>query len=264
VKLAPPMCFNSKQIGAEVQRLGKDVIGASIKRGTDRLEAFGKPDLFAGVIVGWETAIGRDYNNGKLPLGDCALTNRGFSKATPPKDRNSEMESVVHDFIQLWAKSMVDAGIPRDKLFAHVAYPDPAAVAQAQKDRKIPADLTYSELVGYAPAKVTFNNPYLSPGFTAYLSSSEFTNLYDQLRSEGITRWASSEGTSKTMESYLGSIFNHGGVLANLMGWGLGPDSPDNQFRYATEGPSALAAYKKFLYGGQLVETPTAGSGGAR
>src|SRR5207302_2249873 len=115
--------------------------------------------------------------------------------------------------------------------------------------------------VGFAPARVTFNIPFLSPGFTTYLSADEFTGLYDELRAGGITRWASSEGTAKTMEPYLGKIFNHGGVLANLFGWGLGPDSPENQFRYATEGPTAIAAYRKFLGGGQLSEASAAAAG---
>jgi len=116
------MCFNSKPIISEVQRLARDVIGQAIKQGVDRLTSLGKPEFLSAVIMGWETSIGRDYDNIKLPLGYCALTNLGFSKGKAPKDVDIELESVVHDFIQLWAKSLVDAGIRKEKIIWHLAY----------------------------------------------------------------------------------------------------------------------------------------------
>ncbi len=54
------------------------------------------------------------------------------------------------------------------------------------------------------------------------------------------------------MEGYLGSLFNHGAVLVNLFGWGLGEES--NPFRKIAEGPDALVAYRKFLDGEKLGE----------
>lgn len=258
-KLAPPMCFNSKQIISAVQRLGRDVIGAAIKQGIDRLTSRGRPDLFSVVIMGWETAMGRDYHNSALPLGFCALTNLGFGKGKPPKDRDSVLEAVVHDFIQLWAKSLTDAGIPQAKIFGHVAYLHPAMLPQALKARRLPASQTYSEVMGFAPLKVTFNNPYLNPGLSYY--GEDLTGIYDQFQSAGITRWAACEGVnvdpSMTMETYLAKIFNHKGVLATIFGWGVGPDDQRNPFRYAAERSTAIDAYRKFLSGARLVESPS-------
>jgi hypothetical protein len=144
------------------------VIGQAVKRGIDRLTSLGKPELFTAVVMGLETGIGRDYDNNKLPLGYCALTNLGFSKGNPPKDRDSELDAVVHDFIQLWAKSLVDAGIPKDRIFGHVAYLNPAILPLALQTAHLSPDQSYSATIGFAPLKVTFNDPYLSPGFSYY------------------------------------------------------------------------------------------------
>ena len=56
------------------------------------------------------------------------------------------------------------------------------------------------------------------------------------------------------MELYLGNLFNHGAVLVNVFGWGVG--DRDNPFRKIAEGDNALAAYRKFLRGEKLDEAP--------
>jgi len=56
------------------------------------------------------------------------------------------------------------------------------------------------------------------------------------------------------MEGYLGNLFNHGAVLVNVFGWGVG--EVNNPFRTIAENATALAAYRKFLSGGTLSETP--------
>jgi len=42
------------------------------------LRRTGDEALFAGVIVGWEAAIARDFDTGGY-LGYCAMTNLGFT-----------------------------------------------------------------------------------------------------------------------------------------------------------------------------------------
>ena len=79
--------------------------------------------------------------------------------------------------------------------------------------------------------------------------------------------WISAEGTNvsptsmpgePTMETYLGRVFNHGGVMVNIFSWGIGGEAMRNNFfRRATENPEALAAYDKFLRGEKLVESLT-------
>ncbi len=51
------------------------------------------------------------------------------------------------------------------------------------------------------------------------------------------------------MESYLARCFNHGATLVVVYSWGIGgPEVRNtNPFRIATEGPDALATYRKFL-----------------
>ena len=59
-----------------------------------------------------------------------------------------------------------------------------------------------------------------------------------------------------TMETYLGRVFNHGGVMVNLFSWGIGGDAMrSNFFRQATESDECLAAYRRFLSGASLVES---------
>ena len=76
--LAPPMCCNSPAIIAETNRRARDVIGSEIKKGIDRLNASGKPYLFAGVIAGSETRM-QDDSHPPVYYGYCALHNLGYS-----------------------------------------------------------------------------------------------------------------------------------------------------------------------------------------
>lgn len=102
-KFAPQMCFNSPAIQAAVKERAA-LIGAEVKKETDALKAAGKSHLFAGLIAGWETMIGRDFDTDR-PLGYRALSHRGFSESNPPKDPDLERVKVVHEFIALWADS---------------------------------------------------------------------------------------------------------------------------------------------------------------
>lgn len=62
------------------------------------------------------------------------------------------------------------------------------------------------------------------------------------------------------METYLGRVFNHGGVMTNIFSWGIGGEGQRNNFfRKATENPETLAAYAKFLRGETLVEKSNTG-----
>ena len=66
-RFPPQMCFNSPAIVAAVKdRAG--LIGAEIGRELGALRTEGKEHLFAGVIAGWETQIGRDFETDR-PLG---------------------------------------------------------------------------------------------------------------------------------------------------------------------------------------------------
>jgi hypothetical protein len=114
------MCFNSPYVQAAVKARAS-LIGAEVKRELDTLKSSGKEHLFAGVIAGWETQMGRDFETDRS-LGYRALHNRGFSESNPPKDPDLERVSIVKEFMELWANSLHSAGIPREKIFCHIVF----------------------------------------------------------------------------------------------------------------------------------------------
>jgi len=84
--------------------------------------------------------------------------------------------------------------------------------------------------------------------------------------SHGNPHWASSEGANvdisispyatpeQTMENYLARMFNNGATLTNVFGWDIGDSA--FVFRRAAENPAAIEAYRKFLRGESLDESP--------
>ena len=258
-KLPPQMCFNSPKIQAEVRRRATDVIGPALKAGTDRLRRLGRSDLFAGVIVGWETQIGQDAETGDA-LGYHALTNRGFSAKNPPRDPDGEREKVVQEFITLWCRGLADGGVSPDRLYSHVAFvPRPVFDAQPAPG------VSYSARNHFAPPAVAFG-AFHRPGFSTYPQPGLFEQIHAEVARHGASGWASSEGTNlmlgsrpgesgMNMETYLAETFNHGGTLVNVFAWGVGGEANRRMdFRVATEGEDALRAYRKFLRGEPLTE----------
>jgi hypothetical protein len=258
-RFPPQMCFNSPAIVAAVKdRAG--LIGAEIRRELAALKSQGKEHVFAGVIAGWETQIGRDFETGR-PLGYRALGHRGFRESHPPQDPDLERAQVVKEFMELWADSLHAGGVPRQRIFCHIAFTD-------QGLRKADARESYAVKVNFALPEVAFNSAY-RPGFSTYPEGATFKAIHALLAKHGTPGWISAEGTNvsptsmpgePTMETYLGRMFNHGAVMVNVFAWGIGGEAMrDNFFRRATENPEALAAYAKFLQGATLVESAPTG-----
>ena len=258
-RFPPQMCFNSPAIVAAVKdRAG--LIGAEIERELAALKTQGKEHLFAGVIAGWETQIGRDFETDR-PLGYRALLHRGFSEGHPPKDADLERVGVVKEFMELWADSLHAGGVPRQRIFCHIAFTD-------QGLRKADAKESYSVKVNFAPPEVAFSPAY-RPGFSTYPEGATFKEIYGVLAKHDAPGWISAEGVNvsptsmpgePTMETYLGRMFNHGAVMVNIFAFNLGgPAMRDNFFRKAAENPEALAAYAKFLRHATLVESAATG-----
>ncbi len=239
-KLAPQACFNSPAMIKEADRLTRTVIGPAIAAGIANLRRSGEEDLFAGVIVGWETEIGRDFDTGRQ-LGYCALTNLGYSEKSPPPNFDAALQSIVQTWIDRWSSGLADAGVPTDKIYSHIA------------------------VTAATPPLVAFGRAHL-PGFSTYPSADASAKIYAALKAQGNPQWASAEGANvdiqaapprvpdETMEGYLARMFNHGATLTNVFGWDVG-DS-DNIFRRAAESPQSIEAYRKFLRGAPLEETP--------
>ncbi|MGH7320588.1 MAG: hypothetical protein ACRELA_13300 [Candidatus Rokuibacteriota bacterium] len=264
-KLAPQMCLNSKRVTAEVTRLAKDVIGSEIRAGVERLERLGKGELFAGVIAGWETHIGRDFDSGSV-LGYCGLTNRGFSARTPPADPDAERQQVVREFIGVWTRGLADAGLSPTRIYSHVAFLPRALFAHLKAHEPSRVQGTYAQVAGFTLPAAAFGESH-RPGFSTYPTPGLFEEIYEALARHGSGPWASGEGTAPsmaglTMESYLAATFGRGASLVNIFAWGIGGEAlKGDPLRLATEGREAIAAYRKFLSGETLVAGPPTGLG---
>lgn len=254
-KVAPQLCLNSPPVQAAVTARAR-LIGGELKKHVEKLQREGKAHLYAGTIAGWESMIGRDFATGK-PNGYHALSNKGFTAARPPARIELELTQVIKDFIELWSRQLVEGGAPRDKIYSHIAFTeqgfeDPSRVAEAS--------------IGMATADTAFGKWY-QPGFSLYPGEDTFRLILEPLRKHGNPPWIMAEGTNvvpngvpgeANMESYLGKMFNHGAVIANIFSWGIGGEAERerNLFRRATENPEALNAYRKFLTGKPLKEIP--------
>jgi hypothetical protein len=257
MKFAPQMCFNAPAIIAAVKDRGA-LIGMEVKKEMDALKAAGKEHLFAGIIAGWETRIGRDFETDR-PLGYRALSHRGFSESNPPKDADHERVLVVKEFIELWANALHAPGVPREKIYCHIAF---TAQGLDHKEK--------SQTVStFALPEVAFSPAY-RPGFSTYPEAEAIKEIRGHVAAHDSPAWISAEGTNVapgsglssgiTMETYLGRMFNHGAVMVNIFAWGIGGEAMRNNFfRRAAEDPEPLAAYSKFLRGEKLVESAAQG-----
>ena len=89
----------------------------------------------------------------------------------------------------------------------------------------------------FAPPEVAFSSAY-RPGFSTYPEGRTFKEVYAALAEHGSPGWISAEGTNvsptsmpgePTMETYLGRMFNHGGVMMNVFSWGIGGEAHAQQ-----------------------------------
>jgi hypothetical protein len=263
-RLAPQACFNSPAMLNEARRLAGEVIGPAIAEQVAMLRETGDEALFAGVIVGWETGVGQDFES-RRDLGYCALTNLGFSENAPPRDRDRKLESVVQTWIGTWSNSLAGAGVPSGKIYSHIAFTSQKQFDEAQRSD----GRSYSRSVRYTPPAVAFGETH-RPGFSTYPDAGILGDIYTALKAHGNPPWGSAEGTNvdiqagppripdEGMQDYLARMFNHGATMTNVFGWNIG--EKDNLFRRATESDEAVAAYRKFLRGARLDETPLAQS----
>jgi hypothetical protein len=252
-KVDPQMCFNTPAIKAAVSARAC-LIGTEIAREVVALRAAGKEELFAGVIVGWETAIGRDFATNSN-LGYHALANVGFGAKNTQAQCDARLVEIVKEFMVLWANGIAQSGVVKDKIYCHIAFTSQGL------DRT--TGLTYAQQVGFACPDVAFSKAYL-PGFSTYPEEGTIENFQKVVAAHGNPPWISAEGTNVVpnglpgesgMETYLGKMFNHHAVMVNIFSWGIGGEAEKNNFfRRATENDEALSAYRKFLTGKALIE----------
>jgi len=254
-RIAPNMCFTSKETRAEITRIVSEIIGPVLREETAKLKAEGKEALLAGILVGSEPSID-DYSEPNPertkmmeedgvpaePLGYRALLDRGFSADNPPDDFRQALAKIIQETIAFWCKQFVDAGMPAEKLYPHVAAPAPIEMMNA-------------------PIWTAFN-AYCRPGWTTYAVMAlgeNFGAIYDELEKHGNPGWAGVEanaglpGSVVDWETYLGWHYNHGCVLVGVNMGATGSDLP-KRLTDSAFGEEALSAYDKFLRGQPLVE----------
>lgn len=255
-RVAPQMCLNSEAIKKAVIRRAT-LIGNAIKAELDDLQRKHQEDLFAGIIAGWETMIGRDFATNRHP-GYRALSNKGFSAAHPPKDFDGELTKILKEFMEMWAKALA-TGVSKDKIYAHIAFTSQGLVSADTGS-------SFAQHVNFATPEVAFS-PHYRAGFSTYPDVGALEEVHREITKHGSVPWISAEGTNvtpnntggeATMETYLGKMFNHGAVMVNIFSFGIGGEAEKNKnfFRIATENPEALSAYRKFLNGETLIEQP--------
>lgn len=252
-KVAPQLCFNSPAVKNAVAKRAR-FIATEIKREFDRLKAERKQELFAGIIIGWETLIGRDFSTNKS-TGYHALTNAGLSAKNSKAQCDAALSKIVKEYIEMWAQNLAQCGLPTDKIYSHVAF-TAQGLGSAQ-------GVSYAEQVGFAIPDVAFSSRYRA-GFSTYPFEDTIEQIHQEVTKHGSPPWISAEGTNvvpngmlgePTMESYLAKMFNHGAVMVNIFSWGMGGEAQKNNlFRRATENEEALASYRKFLKGESLKE----------
>ena len=254
-RIPPSQCFTSKRVRAEIARIISKVIAPVLRDELAKLKAEGKETLFAGVLVGLEPNIdnyskpnpqqAKMMKEDGVPVGRLgyrALLDCGFSAERPPEDFHKALATIVQETVAFWCQQFVDAGIPADKLYPHVAAPAPAEVMNA-------------------PIWTAFNK-YSRPGWTTYpvgVLGESFKPLYDELARRGNPAWAGVEanarfpGSAVDWETYLAWHYNHGCILVGVNTGGTGEDHPKQLWNSAF-GAEAIAAYRKFLAGQPLVE----------
>jgi hypothetical protein len=158
---AAHVLYEQEQCEPRSRGLSHKVIGPVLREEIAKLKAEGKEALFAGVLVGLEPSID-DYSKPNPertkmmkedgvpagPLGYRALLDRGFSADHPPDDFRKALAKIVQETIAFWCEQFVDAGIPAEKLYPHVAAPAPIEMMNA-------------------PIWTAFNK-YSRPGWTTY------------------------------------------------------------------------------------------------
>lgn len=258
--LLPSMCFECEDVKALVDRIAGKVIAPAITVGMERLRAIAQEDLFAGVIIGWEAGS----NN---PLGYHSLALKGYGPASSLLELNRAQQQILHDYLERWGKRLVDNQVPRKKLYTHTTNFSQWDVDTQFVEAKNHLGSRYADwllkILGNGPNSfwVAFN-AYSNAGFSIYANSRD-EGVFEAIYAEAAKHdgsWAEAEGTNTKIdgspsevawETYLGRIFNHGGILANIFG-GFGGGG--GGYQASTESDEAVAAYRKFLEGKRLKE----------
>lgn len=261
-RLAPHMCFNCPQVMEAVDDFMTNIAGA-LKTNYNLLSEMGREELYAGTIVGWETSLDKDRNT-QLPTGFHAMSNLGYGPSNPPEDEDVLRTQIVNEYIQFMADPLNRAGLPINKTYSHIAFLSRKLYDEFSIVNPEFGAMSYEEVNNFSPPEVAIGSN-IKPGFSTYYEESRFEEIY-ALDGGSISGWACSEGTNIilgmppistgfSMESYLARHYNHGANLVNIFAFNIPALDTFNQIlKEASQGPDAIAAYRKFLSGEELIE----------
>lgn len=304
---APPPCFECPKFRTEVaRRLTGSVAGPIVER-LARWKADGKEYLFAGIAIGNETQVpdlrstaqgGQELDGIDLSrtpparirmrredmvrAGYASLYRRGYDneaierlakKAGKSGDETTDdlLDQVAHDYAEFGARTLRDAGLPRDRLYTHFTSPFRAFLQRNQHSRPDAVGTAGSRAL--PPPVSSAVNAYSRPGFTVardMLNLADLTARIAEARgpSNPDRAWAAVESYATTgqpgvpqtqpqYEVYLGSLFASGASVINVRGWDVPLETPFAVKR----APGALRAIRSWLSGANLPTTLGAASG---
>ncbi len=269
---APPPCFICPKFRADLAaRLTKHVAPPIVQR-LSRWRTAGTEHLFAGIAVGTETQV-PDYRapsghviegldttqnpparirmrkDEMVRAGYAALHHMGHNDASLDRlakasGRTREevttelLYQVAHDHAQFIAKTLYDAGVPKERLYTSFTSPFRPFILKMLKPRpNAPAPSSSPPL----PPPVSFAiNQYSRPGFTIAFDSVDLDDLAKQiaLGSTSDRTWAAVETyatrgqygklqTSGELTMFLTRLVAHGARVANF--YGINMTSPDEE-----------------------------------
>jgi hypothetical protein len=258
-RLAPLMCFNAPLLKIAVNDFMSN-IATAIKSNLNQLVHSKKEYLYAGTIVGWEPGIYPDRDT-KMVSGYHALSNKGFGAGNLPVDTDQERVKILHEYMEWMSEPFGALGLPINKTYSHTVflprnYYDSLVSINPDFGKR-----SYAEVNNFSLPEVALGNGY-TPGFSTYPLTGVLEEIHDLVNN---SRWASAEGTDIIpemppvpsgygMESYLARHYNYGCRLVTIFAFHLRGDPFTEALNDISEGPKAIAAYKKFLSGVRLIE----------
>ena len=257
-RLAPQMCFNAPLVKIAVNDFVSN-IAVAIKSNLNQLARSHKEYLFACTIVGWEPGIYPDRDT-HLPSGYHALARQGFDP-NHPGNIDQERVNILHEYIEWMSEPLVTTGLPVNKIYSHTVFLPKYYYDSLVSINPDFSKRSYAEVNNFSLPEVALGNDY-TPGFSTYPLTGVLEEVHSLLHNTG---WASAEGTNLIpfmppvttgygMESYLARHYNYGCCLVNIFAFHLRGDPFTDALNDASEGPDAIAAYKKFLSGARLNE----------
>lgn len=279
--LPPTPNLESPAFRKDVERRLKEGVLPPLLERLARWKRQNRSYLFAGVCVGWESGI-PDYRPMRqaaaLPrdeqrkitmteeergvqFGYASLYARGWTQQkiqeTSAKTGKSVEDvttellfQVIHDYTSFFAKTVHDAGIPKERIYTHgVAW-------ESVPDRLLPG--AWMRKSSRVPPIWVNVNAYSRPGYTAGAGQFDSDSLVKLLRAAGARDgWGAVEAYVRGVESedafggYLSQLFGSGARMVDIFGW-TAAGSPYDPKR----APGALRSIHSWLEGKELPQAP--------